>query len=253
MPGAFAVTAPWPGVTATAGRTNAPIATQGAQFAGSTFGYEKIKVSFDVYATADAEANLLVQYTTDGSTWNTAAITSGGTAAASLKNNTSSASTATGLYVKLASGWNNQIMVDLSGVSGVDNDASFAIRLVNASTGADCVDTTGHIHNNTSGSWTFDNVVIQGASIDNIAAWEFDTLGTVAVPYNNPPATLGYGSASVLGMNNSYNGTTEHEFRGCYCAKRRLHWERVVLLAHSWRPRQRLVNPGAHWHARRGV
>jgi hypothetical protein len=44
--------------------TNAPIGAQGAQFTGSTFGYEKIQVSFDVYATADAEANLLVQYTT---------------------------------------------------------------------------------------------------------------------------------------------------------------------------------------------
>src|ERR1700751_4815947 len=39
--------------------TNAPIGTQGAQFTGSTVGYYKIKVSFDVYATADAEANLL--------------------------------------------------------------------------------------------------------------------------------------------------------------------------------------------------
>ena len=186
--------------------TNAPIGTQGAQFTGSTFGYEKIQVSFDVYATADAEANLLVQYTTDGSTWNNAAITSGGTAA-TIQNNSSSANTVTGSYVKLASGWNNQITVVLSGISGVDNDASFAIRLVNASTGADCVDTTGAIYNNTSGNWTFDNVVIQGASIDNIAAWDFDILGTVVLD-NNPPATLGYGSASVLGMNNSYNGTT---------------------------------------------
>src|ERR1019366_3223966 len=49
--------------------TNAPIGTQGAQFTGSTFGYYKIKVSFDVYATADAEANVQVQYSTDGSHW----------------------------------------------------------------------------------------------------------------------------------------------------------------------------------------
>src|SRR5215469_9028292 len=36
--------------------TSAPVGTQGAQFTGSTFGYYKIRISFDVYATADAEA-----------------------------------------------------------------------------------------------------------------------------------------------------------------------------------------------------
>src|SRR5579862_2993788 len=186
--------------------TNAPIGTQGAQFSGSTFGYNKIKVSFDVYATADAEADLLVQYTTDGSTWNNATITSGGTAGV-IANNPSNPNTVIGSYVILSAGWNNQIVVDLTGVSGVDNNASFAIRLVNASTGASCVNTTGSIYNNTSGSWTFDNVAIRGTSIDTIADWDFDTLGTVALD-NNPPATLGFGSANVQGMNNSYNSTT---------------------------------------------
>ena len=69
--------------------TNAPIGTQGAQFSGSTFGYYKIKVSFDVYATTNAEANLQVQYTTDGSgtNWYNATITSGGTSGV-VKTNT---------------------------------------------------------------------------------------------------------------------------------------------------------------------
>ncbi len=187
--------------------TNAPIGTQGARFSGSTFGYDKIKVSFDVYATADAEADLLVQYTTDGKTWNNAAITSAGTPA-TIANNSVSTNTVNGSYVVLGAGWNNQITVDLTGVAGVDNDANFALRLVNAATGADCVNTTGGSYNNTSGSWTVDNVVIQGGSIDNIAAWDFDTLGAVNPPYNNPPATLGYGSAAILGMDNSYNSTT---------------------------------------------
>lgn len=191
--------------------TQAPIGTQGAQFSGSTFGYNKIKVSLDVYATPDAEANLQVQYTTDGSNWNNAIITSAGTLGA-ISNNTSNPNIVIGSYVKLSAGWDNQITVDLTGISGVDNNANFAIRLVNASTGTSCVDTTGAAYDNTSGSWTFDNVVIQGASIDTIADWDFDTLGTIATAYNNPPATLGSGAASVLGMNNSYNGTTSTNF-----------------------------------------
>src|SRR3974390_3105283 len=60
--------------------TNAPIGTQGAKFAGSTFGYYGIKASFDVYATSDGEANLQVQYTTQGSIWhNLTNLTSAGT------------------------------------------------------------------------------------------------------------------------------------------------------------------------------
>src|ERR1019366_1411734 len=42
--------------------TNAAIGAQGAQFTASTLGYYKIKVSFDVYATINAEAALIVAY-----------------------------------------------------------------------------------------------------------------------------------------------------------------------------------------------
>src|SRR5215467_10248585 len=171
--------------------TNAPIGTQGAQFTGSTVGYYKIKVSFDIYATADAEANLQVQYSTDGTNWFNANIASA--TAGVIATNTSSANTVNGTYIKLVSGWNNQVTVDLSGLSGADNNASFAIRMVNASTGQDCVDTTGAIYNNTSGSWTLDNVVIQGQTIDVIADWSFDVIGTRAAPYNNPLPTTGSG------------------------------------------------------------
>ncbi len=187
--------------------TSAPIGTQGAQFSGSTFGYYKIKISFDVYATSDAEAGLQVQYTTDGSTWNNAAVTSVGSGAVIQNNAVSSATTnatVVGSYVTLASGWNNQITVNLTGLSGVDNNANFAIRLVNASSGTNCVNTTGAVYNNTSGSWTFDNVAIQGSPIDSIADWDFDAGGAIAAPYNTPLATSGAGSATELGMSNNY-------------------------------------------------
>jgi hypothetical protein len=182
--------------------TNAPIGTQGAQFTSSTFGYYRINASFDVYATADAEANLQVQYSTDGNTWFNANITSA--AAGVIATNTSSANTVNGTYLQLVSGWNNQVTVDLSGLSGADNNASFAVRIVNASTGTDCVDTTGAVYNNTSGSWTLDNVVIQGATIDIVANWNFDLIGIQNAPYNNPAPSLGSGTAGSLGMINGY-------------------------------------------------
>jgi hypothetical protein len=178
--------------------TNAPIGTQGAQFSLSTYGYYGIKLSFDAYATPDAEANLMVQYTTGAGIWNTATITSAGNMGI-LATNTLTNSTVRGTYVILTNngttGWNNGITVDLTGVSGVDNNANFAVRLVNASTGSNCVDTTGAFYNNTSGSWTFDNVSVQAVPIDAIADWLFDSYGKNSyVP--NPVPELSSGNAT---------------------------------------------------------
>jgi hypothetical protein len=195
--------------------TNAPIGTQGAQFSGSTFGYNKVKVTFDVYATSDAEANLQVQYSTDvaGTNWCNATITSAGSD--TIGNNTTSANTVTGSYVTLVSGWNNQITVDLSGVSAVDNSTNFSIRLVNASTCADCVDTTGAVYNNKTGSWTFDNVVFTGTGLDTIVEWTFDSYPSASTIVTNPVPEIGgatAGKATSIGFNNGYtyaggNGT----------------------------------------------
>ena len=162
--------------------TNAPIGTQGARFSGGTFGYDGVTVSLNVYVPSTGEANLQVQYTTEGNLWTTAGnITSGG--AATVENNSTSSSTVMGAYLKLSSGWNNNISVNLSGISGVDNNPNFSIRFVNASTGTDDVDTTGSVYNNTSGNWTFDNVVIKGTSVDTIADWTFLLYGTGPLSY----------------------------------------------------------------------
>jgi len=185
-----------------------PIGSQGAEFDSSTLGYGDIQVSFDVNETAQGEANLQLQYTTDGSNWFNATITSAG-ASATLQTNTSSANTVMGTYVKLSgagTGWNNLITADLSAVPGVNNNPSFGIRIVNASTGADCVNSTGAPLNNTSGNWSIDNVVISGVANSTITAWTFDNL---PVAINNSPApSTGSGTATPLGMDNSYNGTT---------------------------------------------
>ncbi len=165
--------------------TSAPIGTQGAQFSGSTYGYYNVSASFDVYVPSTGEANLQVEYTTEGNLWvNAGNITvSGGSA--TVNNNTTSTNTVNGTYVKLATGWNNGITVNLGGISGVDNDPNFAIRIVNASTGPDDVDTTGAAYNNTSGNWTLDNVVIQGVSIDTIADWTFASYASGGIYSTN--------------------------------------------------------------------
>ena len=187
--------------------TNAPIGTQGAQFTASTAGYYKIKVSFDVYATTNAEADLQVQYTTDGHIWNNATITSVGTLGVIANNTVTTNDLVDGSYVILTNngttGWNNQITVDLTGISGVDNDANFAVRMVNAATGTNCLDTTGATYNNTNGDWTFDNVVVQGTSIDTVADWTFERYKS-GTTITNPLPDLGTGSAYSIGFDNNY-------------------------------------------------
>ncbi len=187
--------------------TNAAIASQGAKFAASTAGFYKIKVAFDVYATPDAEANLLVQYTTEGTIWNNASVITAGTLAMVVTNSVTN-STVMGTYVILtnngATGWNNHIVADLSGISGVDNNPNFAVRIVNASTGTNCVDTTGAPFNSATGNWSFDNVVVQGVSFDTVAGWTFESEGTTAyVPH--PVPEFGSGLATSIGFDTTYH------------------------------------------------
>jgi len=140
----------------------AAIGTQGAQFTSSTAGFDNITISFDINETTQGEAKLQLEYTIDGTDWLNATLSSAGSAG-TLENNSSSANTVTGSYVKLASGWNNEITADLSGIAGVNNDPNFGIRVVNAATGADCVNSAGNALNNTSGNWSIDNVIISGS------------------------------------------------------------------------------------------
>lgn len=156
-----------PGV-ANGWNSQAPIATQGAEFSVSTTGYNSISVSFDLNATGQAERNLAVLYTLDDTVgspvWLNATLTSPGSLG-SLQNNTTSANTIMGNYVQLVgtgTGWNNQITATFG--AGAANDANFAMEIVNASTGADDVNTSGGALNNSSGNWRFDNVNVMGLS-----------------------------------------------------------------------------------------
>lgn len=149
--------------------TNAPIATQGAEFAASTAGYSGIKVSFDLFTTGAAEANVALLYTLDGgSTWTDVALAYSGALSTASQDNTTSANTITGPYLQLkasAGGWYNDITADLSGVAGADNNANFGIEIVNASTSTDDINQSGTVYNNSSGNWRFDNVDITGTAV----------------------------------------------------------------------------------------
>jgi hypothetical protein len=153
--------------------SNAPIGTQGAQFNVSTSGYSGITVSADINATGQAERNLAIEYTLDDTqvtpVWVDATLASAGNA--TVETNSSSVNTIVGSYVELSgggSGWNNLITASLP--SAADNDPNIAMEIVNASTGADCVNTSGASLNNSSGNWRFDNITVSGTPVPEPAS-----------------------------------------------------------------------------------
>ncbi len=152
----------------------APIGSQGAVFAVSTAGYSgPVSISFDWYATTQGEANLQLEYTTNGSTWNNVALAlSGADTGLAVLTNTTSANTVLGSYVSdnvLSNGasagqdWFTGLTATISDPAAA-NDASFEFKIVNASTGVDDVSTQGSALNNSSGNWRFDNVSISAVS-----------------------------------------------------------------------------------------
>lgn len=147
----------------------APIGTQGAVFAESTVGYDDITVSFDWYATNQGEANLQLEYTTNGTNWNNVTLTnSGGDSGLAVMNNTSSPNTVQGSYVSITGGAGQDWFTDLTATisdPNAANDPNFAIEMVNASTGADDISAKGTALNNNSGNWRFDNVNISGTAL----------------------------------------------------------------------------------------
>jgi hypothetical protein len=164
----------------------AAIATQGAQFAASTVGYSGIKASFDWYPSTKGEASLLAQYTSNGTTWINvplADLVIPPSATLSLVTNSSSSNSALGTYIKTTAGntWYNNITLDLSGIPAVNNDASFAFRLVNASTGTDVAQASGGALDNTAGNWSFDNVKITGTVIPEPGTYAL-LLGLLVTP-----------------------------------------------------------------------
>jgi PEP-CTERM motif len=169
----------------------APIGTQGAVFAASTVGYNSISVQFDWYSTTQGEANLMLQYTTNGTTWTDVPINIGTQASEGLAalTNSTSPNTVTGPYISdnlLTNGslagqdWFQGLTATISDPLAANNP-NFAIEMVNASTGADNVSTQGTALNNSSGNWRFDRVSIIGVATPEPASCVMAGFGLAGV------------------------------------------------------------------------
>jgi hypothetical protein len=148
--------------------TNAPIASQGAEFDVSTVGvHTNIVVTFDIHTTKQIEANLVVLYTTDGINWTNSfmILTNAGTADAVVLS-TNSAYTISGPFIQFrdaSAPWYNNLTAIITN-RAAQNNPNFGVRMVNASTGPDCINQSGGPFNSSSGNWRYDNVAISAGS-----------------------------------------------------------------------------------------
>jgi hypothetical protein len=139
----------------------APQYSQGAEFDASTLGFSDIGLSFSWVSTAQGILNMQVQYTTNGSTW---------TNVGPLLTSSQTYQTDTINFAAL-------------GISSVDNDADFGVRLVSAfnpTLGTYASSNSGKggapiVYNNNSGNWRFADVSISGTPAAPVplpaAAW----------------------------------------------------------------------------------
>lgn len=173
----------WAIATANPGSSNE---SSGVRFNTSTVGYENIKFQWEQRWSGTATNTVRLQYTTDGINWTNFTMTSLNTTFCdgSIDNGRFETNTTADRY--------RRITVDLSGVSGVSNNANFGVRILAAhfrSTGQfrQVANTTSTA---TGGTWRFDNVSISGTA-----------LITYNVSYNSNANTSG--TAPLDGTNYS--------------------------------------------------
>jgi len=150
----------------------APIGTQGAEFAVSTVGFDNIQLSFDIAPTTKGTGYMQVQYTLDDTassiTWANAELSYSANSSLVLKNTTAASGgngLVVGYYLNMvgAAQFYNDVTVDLSSIAGVNNDANFAFEIVNAAEGTADLGANGTEVGN-SGNWSIDNPVVSGVS-----------------------------------------------------------------------------------------
>ena len=200
--------------------TNAPVGTQGIQINVDTTGFSTPQVAFDWYLTKAGEANLQLEYTTDGINWSNVPITIPAAQAGTfltLSNNTAltDPNSVQGYFVNskaFAGGqqWYTNLTATITDPAAANN-TNFAVRIVNASTGTSCINGTGTILNNTSGNWRFDNLSVSGTHLPGpIVQWNFEGVPQVVTP--NPAPSLnncvGVVYANCIGMQLFGGGTT---------------------------------------------
>ena len=125
--------------------------TQGAQFMTSTVGYNNVAFTYDWDTTTKGIRDLQAQFTTDGVSW---------TNIGSLQVSNTTQAYMTGLSINFA------------GITSVNNDANFGVRLVaaydptykNTNTYTQAGTPTSAM-SNTAGNWRFDNIAFTGVAI----------------------------------------------------------------------------------------
>ena len=129
----------------------APQYTQGVEFDGSAASYTNVLFSADWDTTAQGVADLQMQYTVNGTTWNNIG----------------------GLDVAPSGGGFETVSQDFSGVAGVSGDPSFGVRLVSAYDPTEPIPNysgaSGGYYNDNSGNWRFADVTISGTAVTTAA------------------------------------------------------------------------------------
>jgi len=164
---------------------SAPQYSQGIELDASTAGQQNIGFSFDWYTTTQGIRDLAVEYNLD--TGNSSGWTViGGTTSASTYLATSND------YYGAASS-SPTISIDLSSITGANNDPTFGIRLVSA------YDSTGNTASYASAALSGGNTVAYNGTSGN---WRFDNLdltGTpTAAPEPAPMALVGLGLTTLF-------------------------------------------------------
>jgi hypothetical protein len=155
--------------------TAAPQYTQGAEFAASTAGYDNVLVSFDWFSTTQGVRDMQPQYTTDGVNWvNIGPLLT-------ILNQAD---------VNVAF---ETFSLDFSGISAVNNNPNFAVKLVSAYdptyTGAGAPTYTASkltgglptVYNDNSGNWRFDNITFSGTVVPEPSTLVLLSAGFVAM------------------------------------------------------------------------
>jgi hypothetical protein len=146
----------------------------GAQFNASTAGFSNIVVSFDINATDGSPRHAQLQYTLDGTTFNSFG--------ALLDFNAGNST------------WVNSFSFDLSSIPGAGNNPLFGFKLVSAFSPVEFTNANGvqpantafqrasattQVYNGTAGNWRFDMVTISGAAVPEPSTLILGAFGLV--------------------------------------------------------------------------
>jgi len=138
--------------------------TRGTQYAVSTLGYQSISVSWDHRHSNTSARHVQFQYSTNGTTF-----------------------TDFGLLFPATAGdtWFNNRSVNLSSISGADNNPDFAFRVVAAfdPLGSGYVASTNTSSYGTGGTWRFDMVTVMATPVPEPGALALMLAGLAAVGF----------------------------------------------------------------------